>query len=137
MAGGSVSGHLSVADPGTRGVGLSSVERTAQPVRARVAHASREFMEAVYQGRRDRALKFGTAKAYRAARADHQPGDRLSRERCLRSSSPQWQDWWPQAAWMCPVTIDYAGVDYPGAIGLFMKERQGRWVVREYFRIAG
>jgi hypothetical protein len=38
---------------------------------------------------------------------------------------------------MCPVWIDYSGVDYWGAIGLFMKQRQGRWVVREYFRIAG
>lgn len=106
-------------------------------MRARVTRASREFMEAVYRGQRARALRFGTAKAFRAARADHRRGDRLTRKRCLRSSSRRWQDWWPRAAWMCPVVIDYAGVDYAGAIGLFMKKREGRWIVREYFRTAG
>lgn len=102
-----------------------------------MTHASGEFMHAVYRGKRARALRFGTPSAYRAARTDYDRGDRLHDRRCIRQSDKKWQDWWPRAAWMCPVFINYAGVDYWGAIGLFMKKRQGRWVVREYFRIAG
>jgi hypothetical protein len=105
--------------------------------RARVTHASGQFMKAVFRGDRSRALRFGTAKAYRAARADHHRGDAFKQRRCVRPTYRHWADWWPRAAWMCPLWVDYAGVDYYGGIGLFMKKRHGRWVVREWFRIAG